>query len=300
MTLPQIHPEIEEIRSQYQTVRSDLRAAVEEWHRLSNEVRPRLNATYQHYFGELERELQFKALEGAELFRRVELLSIKIARGERLTPEIIDLVNQVVDKEYAKFNRRLREAFDMDVQQRERAAQQRVDIHDDEELVMMYRTLVKKLHPDAVGANAPGSEEWHRVQNAYRDRNVSQLRSLLAVLGVNETEDHITDTWDIERWKAELDILEKRLQIEERKLNRLRRQDPFVIESELDDEAWRTRHTKELQDAVSEKEKEIAENREHYREITGGEVPQGTDVVKSKEDQTFDEDFMKNTYFGQR
>ncbi|MBK7034448.1 MAG: hypothetical protein IPH49_14570 [Ignavibacteria bacterium] len=155
MTLPQIHPEIEEIRSQYQTVRSDLRAAVEEWHRLSNEVRPRLNATYQHYFGELERELQFKALEGAELFRRVELLSIKIARGERLTPEIIDLVNQVVDKEYAKFNRRLREAFDMDVQQRERAAQQRVDIHDDEELVMMYRTLVKNSTPMLLGPTLP-------------------------------------------------------------------------------------------------------------------------------------------------
>lgn len=300
MTLPQIHPEIEEIRSRYHAARFDLRAAVEEWHRLSNEVRPRLHATYQHYFGDLERELQFKALEGAELFRRVELLSIKVARGERLTPEIIHLVNQVVDKEYAKFKRRLREAFDMDTEQRERAAQQRVDLHDDEELVKMYRTLVKKLHPDAIGENAPGSEEWHRVQIAYRDRNVSQLRSLLTVLGVGDQDDHATDDWDIERWKAELDEIERRLQIEERKLGRLRRQDPFVIEGELDDEAWRKQHAADLRAAIADKDKEIAENREHYREITGGEVPQGTDVVKSKDAQTFDEDFMKNTYFGQR
>lgn len=300
MTLPLIHPEIEQLKRRYLEAQHALRVAVEEWHTLSTEVRPRLNATYDRFFGELERDLQFKSLASAELFRRVELLSIKVARGEQLTAEIIDLVNSVVDKEYARFNRRLHEALGMDSEQRERAAQQRVDHHEDEELVSMYRTLVKKLHPDAAGEDSPGSAEWHRLQNAYKNRNVSQLRSLLAVLGAGDSDGHITDDWDLDTWNREVHTIENRLHAEERKLTRLRGEEPFVISEMLNDEVWREQHRKELKTALDIKEKEIAENRIHYRELTGGDVKNGTNVIATKEEQRFDEDFLKNTYFGQR
>ncbi len=300
MTTPVLHPEIEQLKRRYHETRSALRDVIEQWHVLSNEVRPRLTATYDRYFGELERELQFASLESAELFRRVELLSIKVARGEKLTTEIIDLINQVVDKEYARFKRRLREAFNMDTEQRERSAQLRVDAHDDEELVKMYRTLVKKLHPDAAGESAPGTEAWHRVQNAYRDRNVSQLRSLLAFFGVGDTSDQQTNTWDHDRWTCEVQALESRLHVEQRKLARLQGEEPFAIESSLTDEVWREQHFATLRASIRAKLKEIDENNEHYRELTGGSVPLGSDALKSTEEQGFEEDFMKNTYFGQR
>ncbi|MCX6141085.1 MAG: hypothetical protein NTX15_09700 [Candidatus Kapabacteria bacterium] len=300
MTLPSIHPEIEQLKRRYLEAQGALRTVVEDWHSLSTEIRPRLNAMYDQFFGELERELQFKSLASAELFRRVELLSVKVARGEVLTPEIIDLVNSVVDKEYARFNRRLREALHMDTEQRERAAQQRVDLHDDEELVQMYRTLVKKLHPDASGQNSPGSIEWHRLQNAYKNRNVSQLRSLLAVLGAGDTEDEITNGWDLDRWIHEVHTLENRLHAEERKLIRLRGEEPFVISEELDNDEWREQHRRELLAALEVKDKELAENRVRYRELTGGDVKGGTNADASEVDEKFDQDFMKNTYFGQR
>jgi hypothetical protein len=300
MTLPASHPEYEALKRRHAEAREALRSALDEWHRMSTEIRPHLTHAYATHFGELERELQFKALESAELFRRVELLSIKVARGEKLTPEIIDLVNTVVDREYAKFRRRVREAFDMDAEQRERSAVRRETGDDDEELVKLYRTLVKRMHPDAAGANAPGTEAWHTMQNAYRDRNVSQLRALMAVLGVEDGQGADTSSWDLERWTVETDLLERRLDVERRKLERLRRQEPFTYALDLEDASWRERHAAELRKAIAAKDKEIAENREHYREITGGDVPSGTDVVRSAEEQTFDEDFMKNTYFGQR
>lgn len=300
MTAPVLHPEIEAMKQRHANARVALRAALDEWHRLSTEERPRLTHAYAQHFGELERELQYKALDSAELFRRVELLSIKVARGERLTKEIVDLVNTVVNREYAKFRRRVREAFDMDAEQRERAAEHRETVQDDEELVKMYRTLVKRMHPDTAGADAPGSEAWHTMQNAYRDRNVSQLRSLLAVLGVDDETSSDTSAWDVERWTVETDLLERRLDVERRKLDRLRRQEPFTYAADLDSDAWRAQHAEDLRNAIAAKDKEIAENREHYREITGGDVPPGTDVVRTADERTFDEDFMKNTYFGQR
>jgi len=294
------HPEQTELAARFVAAKAGIREAIEEWHRLSTVVRPRLNAAYQEFFGHLERELQMVAIASSELARRVELLSVKVARGERLTSEIITLINQVVDREYARYHRRLREAFDMTTDERNRAAASRIDATDDAELVNMYRSLVKKLHPDATGEDGVDESYWHRVQTAYKERNVSQLRALLSVVGAADVDDAHTAMWDLERWQREVETLERRRDVEERKLRRLRTQEPFVHETELDDEAWRTAHTRELQSAIDDKEREIAENREHYRELTGGDAPAGTDVTKTKDEQTFEEDFMKNTYFGQR
>lgn len=294
------HPEQTELAARFAAAKRGIREALEEWHRLSTIVRPKLNATYATYFGELERRLQIAAVASSELARRVELLSIKVARGERLTSEIVTLINTVVDKEYARYHRRLREAFDMTVDERSRAAELRIDATDDAELVNMYRSLVKRLHPDATGSDAPDGAYWHRVQTAYRDRNVSQLRALLSVVGAADVDDAQTSSWDLGKWQHEVDVLEQRRDVEERKLRRLRMQEPFVHETELDDEVWRAAHVRELELAIHEKEREIAEHREHYRALTGGDVPPGTDVARTKEEQTFEEDFMKNTYFGQR
>jgi hypothetical protein len=294
------HPEQTELAARFVAAKDGIREAIEEWHRLSTVVRPRLNAAYQEFFGHLERELQMVAIASSELARRVELLSVKVARGERLTSEIITLINQVVDREYARYHRRLREAFDMTTDDRNRAAASRIDATDDAELVNMYRSLVKKLHPDAAGEDGVDESYWHRVQTAYKERNVSQLRALLSVVGAADVDDAHTASWDLERWQREVETLERRRDVEERKLRRLRTQEPFVHEAELDDETWRATHTRELQSAIDDKEREIAENREHYRELTGGDLPTGTDVTKTKDEQTFEEDFMKNTYFGQR
>jgi len=300
MNQPTIHPEIVSLRQRVADAKAGLRAALDEWHHLSTDVRPRINAAYHAVFGELERELQHKAVDNAELFRRVELLSIKVARGERLTAEIIDLVNQVVTKEYSRFRRRVREAFDVSEEHRERSALGSLDTHEDAELVNMYRTLVKKLHPDAVGEGAEHGDVWHAVQNAYRERNASQMRSLLAVLGAVEVPSVESQSWDIQRFQREVQTLEARLRVEERKLARLRGEEPFNLENVIDDELWRVRHFDELRASIAAKDKEIAENTTRYQELTGGTVPLGTHAVKTEDEASFDEDFMKNTYFGRR
>lgn len=298
-----VHPDVAPLQQRVRELRAELRSALDEWHRLSTEVRPRLHAAYNRYFGLLERELQEVALAAAEMFRRVELLSIKHERGEKLTAEIVDLINQVVDKEYARFTMRVQEAFRMDERQREQAARSREAEGSDTELVAMYRTLVKQLHPDV--AETPGEESgnesfWHQVQQAYATRNAAQLRSMLTLLGANEALERESGDWGVERWRQEADILEQRLAVEQRKLLRLRSQEPFTMERELDDEVWRTRHHEDLVRAIAVKNNELRDSRRRYDELTGGLVPPGNNPTKSKQEQTFEENFMTNTYFGQR
>jgi hypothetical protein len=209
----------------------------------------------------------------------------------------------VVDKEYARFTMRIREAFEMDQRQRDDAERVRQGTASDHELVTMYRTLVKQLHPDVAetGESDAGNEAvWHQVQNAYANRNAGQLRSLLTVLGVNEALSREADDWGIDRWREEVDTLERRLGLEQRKLRRLRAEEPFTMERDLEDEAWRVRHRDELVRAVARKQDELRESEKRYADLTGGLLPSGENPTKTKQERTFEEDFMTNTYFGQR
>ena len=296
-----LHPEIEELRRQLIELKGQLRQVMDDWHQLTTVVRPQLHALYHQHFGELERELQYASLESAELFRRVELLSIKVTRGEILTPKIIELVNQLVDAEYARFKMRIREAFDMDARQREQHAVESQGKQQDAELVNMYRTLVKQLHPDV--ASSMSSDDiavWHRVQHAYATKNAAQLQSLLTLMGVHGDLQRETLEWTSERWQEEVQRLQTRVRVEQRKLRKLRSEEPFTMESLLENESLRSKHRSELEHAIATKRREMQESAARYAEFTGGMVPPGTNVVDSKEQQDFNEDFLMNTYFGQR
>lgn len=299
MSSPVTHPEIDRLRLRCADLRLRLRETVEEWHHLVVEERPRLTSHYDRLFGDLERERQRLALQGAELFRRVELLTIKAARGETITPEIVELVNTVVDKEYARLRQRLREALDMDVTQREQAARDRQNTVADNELTTMYRTLAKRLHPDTVGESEELLATWHRVQQAYRDRDGGRLRTLLTVLGADEQPDQTTDQWDVQRWQREERQLSARLRMEQRKLSVVKAEEPFSIAADLEQEQWQQRHRADLEADIRSKQTEIDEHQRRYAELTGGAVPPGT-VADPKRDADFDQEFMENTYFAGR
>lgn len=296
-----VHPEVQPLRDKVRALHEELRVTLDDWHRLCTEERPRLHALYHQHFGKLEHELQLSALKSAELFRRVELLSIKVQRGETLTRQIIDLINQVVDAEYSRLAMRIREAFEIDTELRERAATSGKSTASDAELASMYRTLAKQLHPDvASGSLATDSTIWHRVQQAYATKNVSQMKSLLSMLGAESILREGAEDWDMQRWSAEADRLATRVRVEQRKLNRLRSEEPFTLEAMLANEQQRERHQKELIALIEAKKRDIEENTLRYRELTGGLNPAEASQLKTQDDQRFEDDFLKNTYFGQR
>ena len=206
----------------------------------------------------------------------------------------------MVDKEYARLRQRLREAVDMDEEERDRVARQRANTVADDELTSMYRTLAKRLHPDKVGESEELLATWHRVQQAYQDRDGGRLRTLMTMLGADAHQLPITDDWDVERWEREDRELSARLRMEERKLNAMKAEEPFSIAEELDNEDWLIRHRNDLERDIAAKEAEIAEHQRHYTDLTGGKLPPGTTTKDGEDEPDFDQEFMENTYFGGR
>lgn len=296
---PSVHPEAQRLRARAAELRAALRVAAERGHRMSTQERPRLLALYEELFGELERELQDLALRCAELGRRVELLSVKLARGERITPEIVDLINKVVDKEYARFHQRLREAFDMSSSQREDVAKARLGAEPDTELVDMYRTAVKRLHPDVAQTSAEDTELWHRLQDAWEQRDAAKLRTIVTMLGADEPDADETTSRGIDELERDVEQLEAKLRVEERKIRRMEGQEPFVFASEIENDAWKRSHRAELETSIAAKKKELDDHRRNYRDLAGGDITEGTDL-RPKEDVDFNQDFRDNTYFHNR
>ena len=290
MATPITHPDLVRVRSRCAELRQRLQRVLEEWHHLATVEHPQILMRYEQHFGTLERERQNLALQCAELFRRVELLTVKASRGEAITAETVELINGVVDKEYARMHQRNREAFGNGPSVEPPASQG--------ELVQMYRTLAKRLHPDAVDADHEDSlPTWHRVQEAYRNRDASRLRTLLTVTGASV--DQGDDRWSLERWQQEERTLEARLRMEQRKLDRMQTEEPFMFARDLDHPAWVERHRMELEADLQKRRAELIEHRRTYQDLAGGLRPPGRNP-DAPAAQDFDQDFMENTYFGGR
>lgn len=288
------HPEIERLRRLCEEHRTVIRACLEEWYELTVSTRPRLLEAYHSEFGLLEQQRQRLTLERSELFRRIELLCIKLQRGEKITEEIVQTVNSVVDLEFSKIRRRLEQAqTSTPVPQ---APLQRVD---NNELVKMYHVLAKKIHPDAVGQSNT-SKDWHALQRAYQERDAKRLSALMITLGANDQNTETNRGWSIEQWCDEELRMGVRRRIEERKLARLKREEPFTLEECLDNSEWIARHRKHLEQDIQVIVNELTEKRELFAQLTYGILPAGNVPNKTNEEKVFAEDFMKNTYFGNR
>lgn len=297
MTNPVLHTDTQQLRQQLVEVRVELRKLIERGHFLSTTELPRITALYDMYFGELEIEKQHLAVRNAELFRRVELLTIKHARGEKITAEIVALVNEVVAKEYDRMRQRLSEAFGN--------ANSRSIPHDaataemqQDELVKTYRVLVKKLHPDVAASESNIDGMWHAVQQAYQQRNTEKLKNLLTVLGADEKVDY--QAMSMEDLRAELERLNTKLRIEKRRIQRMEQAEPYAFQQDLLNESWRSDHRKSLEHELAHLRQKIFESARLYKELTGSEAELRSTKPVSKEDETNADHFDTNTYFSGR
>jgi len=269
-----------ELRGRIAALRKELEALLEEWFVLQHEVRPNITAKYDALFHELEVEIQRKALQAAEIGRRAELFGLKHRRGERITPEVVRLINTMVDKEFKKMRERMYEAFDMTAEERNTAAARAAGREADSDFPKMYRTLVKKLHPDVSDEREKFGKYWNSVQTAFETKNTSQMRALYLALAGDEAvqapamyPDLLTEERALEHQEADL---RQKVEREQRKLRQLRCEEPFTLEANLGNPAWVIAHRENLEHQIANKEREISRSRRIVRELTGMDAEEAT------------------------
>lgn len=293
----------ESILISIKTIKEEINSIHEQYFYLNQQVKPLLLKDYDDNFRLLEIEIQRKALESSELQRRAELLMMKHQRGEKLTPEIIALVHKIVDKEYLSLKSRLNDAFDR-IQKKQAYSSSLQEPQNSQELMQKYRELAKLLHPDTNKNHLMVDKYWHMLQQGFTDRNITSIRALYSLL-IDKMKPDTSFEMSILDQQKELDRLIHIKSIEEKKLQELKKQIPFIYELGLQDEQWISNHRKSLELQIHKYHEDIQKAQQLIKIATGiaykySDIPEKLDEFEDKNSTDFQDDFLENTYFSGR
>lgn len=329
------HPHITELREKRRGLLQRLAEVVREIQDLKDHILPDLLSEYDRHFRDLEIALQQKTLFTSEIVRREELFRLKLGRGEKLTEEMIRAVNTIVDKEFERVKKRFREAFSMTKEEREEAAIRKATQHNDSEYARLYRSIVKKLHPDARTQSAENElsddasvqknysdnnpndsfgKFWQSAQDAYKSRNMRELQAIYDIVcQMEEREDFPTISSAEEYLEQEILRLESRLRNEERRLHEIVNYPPYTLRELMKSRTWLESERQSFQAKIAEKEREYERAKAFLLALNafdkssvaephaaGHNAENIEPSAEAADQEAFTNDFMANTYFNNR
>lgn len=246
----------------------ELLTLLDTWYEMVNVQQPRLEFMYESIFGDLEIELDEKYRAVSELDRRVELLSWKLKRGERINKTTVEFVDTMIKREFAIDRNYADSANYNEYRQTNQISAQNIRVNTDsnlhEDMPTVYRALVKKLHPDIAGESELYKKFWNNIQSAYKEQDIQRLRLFKQTL-CSELEQS-----NEQFLQQELKILEANIEKEKSKLENLKKQEPFVLEEKLNDRSWIMRRKKALRERVFQIDRKISFNKKIINSLTMG------------------------------
>ncbi|MGA1307053.1 MAG: hypothetical protein ACO30M_04065 [Candidatus Kapaibacteriota bacterium] len=298
----ELHRDIIALKKAIFDAKHELEKLVHAHYTMREDDKQNLHDEYDKLFKHLEIEIQRKALLHSEIQRRAELLMTKHQRGEKLTPEVIDLINKVVDKEFSAIKSRIRALLEQtDSQSKQSHVQQ-----DHASLSKLYKELAKKLHPDSGADPEHTKMYWLTVQKAYNSKDMHALHALHTLLCTDSPADtkHEFDG-DFNVLQQEYEKLQGLIEKEKQSIQELKKQIPFCYELGLRDESWITKHAQTLQQQVKHFEVQINKANETIRMLTGKNWLLFQEELELhdaslKEKREYKEEFIDATYFSGR
>lgn len=296
-----LHPAIQFYRTAIAQLQHELRELLYRWYELVVEERPRVLERYAELFGELERTLQVETLRTAQVQRICELVHLYVRRGEVITPSLLQRICQLVERQHRQYRMhnqpsspRAHSSGSSPAEDAQMPARSRL-------CAQFYRDLVKRLHPDREGDTTLFERFWDIVQDAYRRGDLERLRTIHGIVCI-DAQYQTSDCCSVESLVNTHRRLVYRIEYEQRRLRRMRSQEPLAIAMQLDDAAWIAQHRASIEQQI-ERQRHAArlaaeellrcgakQWEEHLRSATNESVP----------DDVFQDEFFKNTYFSMR
>ncbi len=301
----ELHPLVAELQKREQELNVEIRRLLHELFVLEHDTYREITSKYDTYFRELEVELQRTTLKAAEMQRRVELYSLRAQKGKIFDAAECAIIEEMVAREFDLYHRRMKENFDQSSDERNASSATKVETksgHKQREMLQLYRDLVRRLHPDVCQSQSEFDSFWHLVRAAYEGADVQRLR-LLHNLVCNPQSDIQHEDLDrtLDQLQTNVKRLEMRVDYEQRKINRLRSEEPYSLATMLDDEQLRSKHEQGLRASIERQERIVTAATEQLSAILG----QAWEDVRlnhkpTKERFDFQDDFIQNTYFSMR
>lgn len=268
------HPVIRELKDELKSCRSTLLDLLNEWHYLKEKATQSIMFTYETLFGDLEYEINRKGKTASELNRRVELLALKLRKGEKLSEDIIEYINKVVNNESFK-NKNSNKNKEFNYSKNDINEPIESIIEKEYEAPQLYRQLVKKMHPDVNGSNYYFNKFWHNVQDAYKSGDVERLRLFyesICKTRINNFRDLKSEEISL---RTEIRQLQINIEKQKQKIKQVQHEEPYTLREKLNDKFWVERRKKTLQNRLTYIDRKINYNKKLLSNLTKGQVTFG-------------------------
>lgn len=274
---------ITELLESIETLRGKLLEVMDLWHYYQTDVYQQIMFHYDKIFGDLEDEIDAKNQTAGELERKLDLLRIKTRKGENVSNATMRFVNTIIEREQKRHsslgNKQNTKPFQAkkdakaDNDKKAKQLQElRCEVNDNYEIPVLYRNLVKKLHPDVTANEDYFKRYWNNVQTAYRSKDLDSLRMLhLSLCDVDELVK--VDNRNVEiSLKTTIFELEQSIKKQELKIKNLKYQEPFNLEDKLKDKHWIANRKNQLRERLFQIDRRI----QHHNKLIETLVPVGT------------------------
>ncbi len=243
---------LEALRVQIRDVRNEIVELLARMDHITLQELPRIRADFALKIGCWEQALLEAEIAGRRAKRRLALAQAQANRGEEPQMAAID---ERLDEELASWMAKaeqMRIAYEQALSYI--AGRAPMGKSDAAELKRLYRTLVKRLHPDVSPARgAEVSELFQLAQSAYRNGDVDMLRSLeVATRHLDPAEDDLEGEDDEAMLEQELELALIERDVMEGRLHDLEDSEEMRLGRLLASPEWVTERTMELRGAVEE------------------------------------------------
>jgi hypothetical protein len=257
----EISKEYKEIQEKILSLSKEYASLIEEEDNLIRHEKPVLLIKYGLEIGQYVLQYLQKNLEFMQLRRKIELMQASINRGENVDMGAIEEKLQVEFKAWIEQISTLNQ----EISYAKSASLIAVDENISREIKILYKKLVRRLHPD-LNKNLTEREKllWNRLTLAYESFDLEAMKNIEILL---DSEEPVKENSSLEEMRSRYEKLwEKVLQAQE-KLKTIRMSFPFSIGKQLLDSNWVTREVSTYTEKILEIEKAMPDYIKIYQNI---------------------------------
>ena len=224
-------PELDKIKENLEKLRTELSMLVLERDELIYVICKNLEMTYMLTFGGLEYKIYEMECALLRLKRKAELIQAKISRQEKVIETLID---ELLEREFAEYLRKLKEQMDKMNAALERSKKTFLSDEETRELKNLYRRIVKVLHPDLYpNLDETISRLFQNAVIAYENGDLEGLRVISAM--VNQSIVTEGEASGLSQMNREQERLTKMLQTIKEQIDEVKSEFPYSMKSLIQD-----------------------------------------------------------------